>query len=132
GGRRPARAEVAGMKSSRLKTLSRGMRTMKQPEWLRYGNLALAFLLELAALISFAAVGVLFSGWMQLVAGVIGAVLFIGLWGVFAAPRAKRRLKGMNLLIFKVAIFLAASAILILIGQPTWALVLAVLAAVNL
>lgn len=120
------------MKSSRLKTLSRGMRTMKQPEWLRYGNLALAFLLELAALISFAAVGVLFSGWMQLVAGVIGAVLFIGLWGVFAAPRAKRRLKGMNLLIFKVAIFLAASAILILIGQPTWALVLAVLAAVNL
>lgn len=120
------------MKSSRFKTLSRGMRTMKQPEWLRYGNLALAFLLELAALISFAAVGVLFSGWMQLVAGVIGAVLFIGLWGVFAAPRAKRRLKGMNLLIFKVAIFLAASAILILIGQPTWALVLAVLAAVNL
>ena len=105
---------------------------MKQPEWLRYGNLALAFLLELAALISFAAVGVLFSGWMQLVAGVIGAVLFIGLWGVFAAPRAKRRLKGMNLLIFKVAIFLAASAILILIGQPTWALVLAVLAAVIL
>lgn len=105
---------------------------MKQPEWLRYGNLALAFLLELAALISFAAVGVLFSGWMQLVAGVIGAALFIGLWGVFAAPRAKRRLKGMNLLIFKVAIFLAASAILILIGQPTWALVLAVLAALNL
>lgn len=105
---------------------------MKQPEWVRYGNLGLAFLLELAALISFAAVGVLLSGWMQLVGGIIGAAVFIGLWGVYAAPRSKRRLKGRNLLVFKVAMFLAAAAILVLIGQPIWALLLAVLAAANL
>ena len=105
---------------------------MKQPEWLRYGNLGLAFLLELAALLSFAAVGVLFSGWMQLIAGLIGAAAFIALWGLYAAPRSKRRLKGLNLLIFKVAMFLVAAVILVLIGQPGWALVLAVLAAVNL
>lgn len=108
------------------------MRIMRHPEWVRYGNLGLAFLLELAGLISFAAVGVLFSGWMQLVAGVIGAAVFIGLWGVYAAPRSKRRLKGRSLLILKVAIFLTASAILMLIGQPMWALLLAVLAAANL
>lgn len=105
---------------------------MKQPQWVRYGNLGLAFLLELAALISFAAVGVLLSGWMQLVGGIIGAAVFIGLWGVYAAPRSKRRLKGRNLLVFKVAMFLAAAAILVLIGQPMWALLLAVLAAANL
>jgi len=105
---------------------------MKQPEWVRYGNLGLAFLLELAALISFAAVGVLLSGWMQLVGGIIGAAVFIGLWGVYAAPRSKRRLKGRNLLLFKIAMFAVAALILVLIGQPVWAAVLAVLVAVNL
>lgn len=108
------------------------MKTMKHPEWLRYGNLGLAFLLELAALLSFAGVGVLFSGWMQLIGGLIGAAAFIVLWGLYAAPRSKRRLKGMKLLIFKVAMFLAAAIVLVLIGQPMWALLLAVLAAVNL
>lgn len=105
---------------------------MKVPEGIRYGNLGLGFLLELAALISFAAVGVLLSGWMQLVGGVIGAAAFIALWGVYAAPRSKRRLKGMNLLLFKIAMFAVAVVILMLIGQPVWAVVLAVLVAVNL
>ena len=105
---------------------------MKQPEWVRYGNLGLAFLLELGALVSFAAVGVLLGGWMQLVGGIIGAAVFVALWGVYAAPRSKRRLKGRNLLIFKVAMFAVAGAILMLIGQPVWAVVLMVLAAVNL
>lgn len=105
---------------------------MKQPEWVRYGNLGLAFLLELAALLSFAAVGVLLSGWMQLVGGLIAVAVFVLLWGMFAAPRSKRRLRGMNLLLFKAAIFAVAVLILLLIGQPVWAAALAVLAAVNL
>lgn len=104
----------------------------RHPEWVRYGNLGLAFLLELAALVSFAAVGVLLSGWMQLVGGIVGAALFIVLWGIFAAPRSKRRLKGRNLLLFKIAMFAVAVVILMLIGQPIWAVVLAALAAVNL
>lgn len=105
---------------------------MKHPEWLRYGNLGLAFLLELAALVSFALVGVLLSGWMQLVGGIIGAAVFVALWGVYAAPRSKRRLKGLNLLVFKIGIFVVAAIILVLIGQPAWGVVLAVLAAANL
>jgi len=107
-------------------------RVMKHPEWLRYGNLGLAFLLELAALVSFALVGVLLSGWMQLVGGIIGAAVFVALWGVYAAPRSKRRLKGLNLLVFKIGIFVVAAIILVLIGQPAWGVVLAVLAAANL
>lgn len=105
---------------------------MKQPEWVRYGNLGLAFLLELAALISFAAVGVLLTGWMQLVGGLVGAAVFVALWGIFAAPRSKRRLKGTNLLLFKVGIFAVAVLILVLIGQHVWAALLAVLAGANL
>lgn len=105
---------------------------MKYPEWVRYGNLALAFLLELAALISFAAVGVLLSGWMQLVAGIIGAAVFIGLWGVYAAPRSRRRLKGNRLLGFKVAMFGVAAAILFAIGRPVLAVVLIAFVALHL
>ena len=105
---------------------------MKQPQWLRYGNLGLAFLLELAALLGFAAVGVLLSGWMQLVGGIVGAAAFIVLWGLFAAPRAKRRLKGNRLLAFKAAMFAVAVAILFAIGQPVPAVVLALLVVLHL
>lgn len=110
----------------------RDVQAMRHPQWLRYGNLALAFLLELAALFSFAAVGVLFEGWMQLVAGLVGAAVFVLLWGLFAAPRAKRRLKGTSLLAFKIGIFVVADAILVSIGQGFWGATLLVLAAINL
>ena len=115
----------------KLRGMARDMR-IKHPEWVRYGNLGLAFVLELAALISFAAVGVLLSGWMQLVGGLAGAAVFVALWGIFAAPRSKRRLKGINLLLFKAGIFAVAVLILVLIGQPVWAAVMAVLAGANL
>ena len=105
---------------------------MKHPEWVRYGNLGLAFLLELGALISFAAAGWLLTGWMQLVGMVVGAAVFVGLWGYFAAPRSKHRLKGMSLLGFKIGIFAVAVVILVLVGQPMWATVFGVLAAINL
>ncbi len=116
------------MRSARLARL----RAVKYPDWLRYGNLALAFLVELGALIGFAALGALASGWLQLVLGLVGAGLFIGLWAVFAAPRSKRRLKGMTLALFKIGMFAIAVLLLSLAGQWGWALLLAVAAAVNL
>ncbi len=120
------------MATQAMRRLRRMVGAMKHPEWLRYGNLALAFLLELAALLSFAAIGVLLSGWLQLVGGLVGAAVFIVLWGIYAAPRSKRRLRRQPLLIFKVAIFAVASLILVLIGLPLWGILLAVLAALNL
>lgn len=106
---------------------------MKYPENVRYGNLGLAFLLELAALIAFAMVGALLPvGWGQLAGGIAAAAVFIIIWAIWAAPRSKRRLKGMNLLLFKIGVFGVAVLILALIGQPVWAAVLAVLVAINL
>lgn len=116
------------MRSARLARL----RAVKYPDWLRYGNLALAFLVELGALIGFAALGALASGWLQLVLGLVGAGLFIGLWAVFAAPRSKRRLKGMTLALFKIGMFAIAVLLLALAGQWGWALLLGVAAVVNL
>lgn len=106
---------------------------MKYPESVRYGNLGLAFLLELAALVSFALVGALLpGGWMQLVVGIAGAAVFIIIWAIWAAPRSKRRLRGQNLLLFKIGVFGVAVVILALLGQTLWAVLLAVLVAVNL
>lgn len=106
---------------------------MKQAPWLRNANLALAFLLELAALLAYAAAGALMpEGWLQPVAGVIGAGVFILLWGIWAAPRAKRRLRGVQLIWFKAAVFAVAVLVVALAGQPVWAGVFAALVALHL
>jgi len=106
---------------------------MKQAPWLRNTNLALAFLLELAALIAYAAVGALMpEGWLQPAAGVIAAGVFIFGWGFWAAPRAKRRLRGAHLIWFKAVVFGLAVLVVALVGQPVWAGVLAALVAVHL
>jgi hypothetical protein len=107
--------------------------TGKYPDWLRYGNLGLAFLLELAALIAFALVGMLVpTGWLQLAAGIAAVAVFVVIWGIWAAPRSKRRLRGTSLLVFKVAVFAVAVTILVLVGQVIWAALLAVLVVVHL
>lgn len=116
----------------RLRGLAKEMKAMRHPEWVRYGNLGLAFMLELGALISFAAAGLLLDGWMQPVGMVVGAAAFVLLWGFLAAPRSRRRLRGMALLAFKVAVYAVAALVLVLIGQPVWGMALAVLAAINL
>lgn len=116
----------------RLRGLAREMKAMRHPEWVRYGNLGLAFVLELAALISFAAAGLLLEGWMQLAGMIAGAAVFVLAWGWFAAPRAKRRLRGGALLAFKIGVFAVAALVLVLIGQPGWGAALAALAAINL
>lgn len=116
------------MRSVRLTRL----RAAKYPDWLRYGNLALAFFVEIGALLGFAALGALASGWLQLLLGVIGAAAFIGLWAVFAAPRSKRRLAGVPLFAFKATIFALAVLFLALAGQWGWALLLGVTAALTL
>ncbi len=106
---------------------------MKQAPWLRNANLALAFLLELTALLAYAAAGALMpEGWLQPVAGVVGAGVFVLLWGIWAAPRAKQRLRGLQLIWFKAAVFAVAVLVVALVGQPLWAGVFAVLVAVHL
>lgn len=103
------------------------------PDWLKNANLALAFLIELAALVTFAFVGVLLpDGIIRLVAGAAAVAVFVALWGRYAAPRARRRLKGQPLLLFKIAVFTLAVIVLWAISQPVWAAMLGILAAGNL
>ncbi len=96
---------------------------------LRYTNLALRFLLELAAL------GALSYWGFQAGDGLLGkALLTLGaplvaivLWSLFGAPRAWHPLTGPWHLLLDVLVFGSAVPALLAAGQPTLALVFGVL-----
>lgn len=102
---------------------------------LRNANLALAFALEVAMLVGFAAAGWASTPilWLRLVLAVGLPGLAILLWAVWAAPKAKkRRLKPGPLLVFKVAIFAFATLAWWLAGLGLIAAIFGTLAAINL
>ena len=91
---------------------------------IKSANLALAFLLELAALVAFAYWGFNASDStiVRLLLGIGVPVLAIVLWGIFAAPRSARRLKGAAYHTFATIFFALAVLALIAAGSATWAL----------
>jgi hypothetical protein len=101
---------------------------------LKTANLALAFLLELVAIGAFAYFGFTAGGStiINIVLGIGLAVVSIVLWGIFAAPKSTRRLKGTALLVFKLVFFALAALALFAAGSTTLAVVFAALVMINL
>ena len=102
---------------------------------LRGGNLVLAFAVELAMLAGFAVAGWAATPilWLRIVLALALPGLAIAMWAVWAAPKArKRRLKPGPLLLFKLAIFGAATIAWWLAGQGFIAAIFGTLAAINL
>ncbi|MFN8251900.1 MAG: YrdB family protein [Ferruginibacter sp.] len=99
-------------------------------EFIKYLSMTLAFFLELCML---AALG--WWGFQQggttlskyAIAGVLVLVASV-LWGIFAAPKSKRRLPIVPRLFFQFAMFLTAAFLLYLSGETTLAIWFAVLA----
>lgn len=97
-------------------------------------NLALAFVLELCLL---AALG--YWGWqtggtlpVQIALG-IGAPLLVAIvWGIFAAPASRRRLKQPWLTLLKIVLFGAGAFALFVVGQTMLAVFFILLFGVNL
>jgi hypothetical protein len=102
---------------------------------LKNGNLALAFFVELAMLVAFAAAGWAATPilWLRIVLMVALPGIAIAMWAVWAAPKAKkRRLKPGPLLLFKTIIFAAATLAWWVAGMGLIAAIFGVLAAINL
>ncbi len=96
-------------------------------------NLALSFLLELCALAAFGYWGLHMGGSTALrwLFG-LGAPLLVAIcWGIWAAPASTRRLTGLWYQLFKVLVFGGAVLALYASGQPTVALLLAVVVLIN-
>lgn len=87
-----------------------------------------SFLLELVMLYSFGNFAMkqdwnLTTRWVALIGLVGGAIV---LWGLLAAPKAKKRLKMPYLILFRTFLFGLASYCFFLTGQNTWAIVVVV------
>jgi hypothetical protein len=103
---------------------------------LKVGNLALAFAVEIAMLVAFAVAGWAASDnlWVRIALMLALPAIAAGLWGIWAAPKAskKTRLKPVPLLVFKVAIFGAATLAWWWAGMPLIAAIFGSLAAIHL
>ena len=100
---------------------------------LKSANLALAFLLELGILAALAYWGVRTGDGlgMQIVLGLGAPLLVAVVWGLWLAPRARRRLPNGPRLVLKLVIFGVAALALAAAGQPGLAGGFALLAVIN-
>jgi hypothetical protein len=99
---------------------------------LRALSLALKFLVELAAFAAFAYWGAsVGSGAAAVVLAIVAPGLAIVLWGLFAAPRSRRRLATAARIPFELSVFALAIVALFVADAPVAAIVLAVLVATS-
>ncbi len=95
-------------------------------------NLALKFVLELAAFAALAVWGATIGdGVIQVLVAVAAPLTAIVLWGVFAAPKSSSRLSTAPRVAFELAVFGLAVAALAAAGKGGAAIVLAAAVAVN-
>jgi Protein of unknown function (DUF2568) len=99
---------------------------------MRAANLALKFLVELAAFAAFAVWGAAAGdGIWSVVLGIAAPAVAIVLWAIFAAPKSERRLGGAARVPFELGVFGLAAVGLAVADHVTLAIVFAVVAAVN-
>ena len=96
------------------------------------GNLALKFAVELAAIASLGYWGASLGGSRLPVAGmVLAPAVMITLWGLFAAPKAHRRLSLWPRIPLELSLLLSGAVALLAADQGVLAAVLAAAVAVN-
>lgn len=99
---------------------------------LRTANLAIKFLLELAAFTAFAYWGtVTGSGALSILLGIAAPATAIILWSVLAAPRSSHRLPTATRVPFELAVFALAAGALVAAGNFLAAITLTVIAIAN-
>jgi hypothetical protein len=96
-------------------------------------NLAVAFLIEIAALVAFAWWGFQLSapGWVRALVGIGLPLVTAVVWGLILAPRATFKLPLAAKLVLKAIVFGAATAAIIASGGLVLGIVYAVIVVVN-
>lgn len=97
-------------------------------------NLALRFLLEIAALAAVAWTGyqIVDAVPLRWILPVVGVGVFVALWGTFVSPRAPQRLRDPAKAVLEGFLFAAAASALVFAGLPGLGVLLAVFAAGNI
>ncbi len=60
------------------------------------------------------------GGWLGIVTAVVTVSAMAALWGLFAAPKAVRRLHGLPLAVFMLGWFAVGGICLAALGHPWW------------
>jgi Protein of unknown function (DUF2568) len=95
---------------------------------LKDANLAVKFILELAALAAFAFWGATLDGVLvSVIVGIAAPATAAVLWGLFAAPRSSRRLTTRSRVPFELSVFALGAAALVAVD---WTAIAAAFAAV--
>jgi|HubBroStandDraft_2_1064218.scaffolds.fasta_scaffold483563_2 hypothetical protein len=102
--------------------------------FLAWANLFLAFLLEMAALFILGYWGfhLAFPGFWKWLPGIGAPLIFLTGWSLWAAPKAKHRLKGLKLWTYKIAAFSLAALALAACGESQRALLFEGIALANI
>ena len=79
---------------------------------MKAANLIVRFLLEIAAIVVLASLAFGHADAATRIAGVVGALAFVALWGRFVAPRSTRRLPDPARLFLEICLFGAVAAAL--------------------
>ena len=97
-------------------------------------NLGIRFLLELLMLgaLGWTGVGLPSSRWLSVVLAIALPVAAAGVWAMWIAPKASRRLQDPWRLLVELVLFAAAAAGLAAIGHPLLALAFAVVLVANI
>jgi hypothetical protein len=99
---------------------------------LKASNLALKFLLELAAFAALAYWGATVGeGAVAVLLAVAAPAVAIALWAIFAAPKSQRRLPRAARVTFELGVFALAALALLAAGSPLAAVLFAAFAFVN-
>lgn len=102
-------------------------------ELVKGANIALRFLLELAAVAALgywgAHVGTMLP--LKLLLGLGAPLLLVLVWGTFAAPRATVTLPAPAPFLLRLALLILAGGALALAGRATWGMAYTALAVVN-
>ncbi len=95
-------------------------------------NLAVKFLLEIWAVAGFALWGTtVASGAAAVVVAIAAPGAIVAVWGLFAAPRSKRRLAAPARIPLELGVFAMAAVALLAAGSTAVAIVFGALAAIN-
>jgi phosphotransferase system glucose/maltose/N-acetylglucosamine-specific IIC component len=113
-------------------TLSLRVRDHCRVSALKDANLAVKFVLELLALAAFAYWGATLDGVVvAVIVGIAAPASVAVLWGLFAAPRASRRLPTRARVPFELSVFTLATAALVAVGWTPIAIAFAAVVGLN-
>ena len=99
---------------------------------LKIANMGLAFIAEITMWVAFGYWGYqLTESPLKWIYGIGIATMVIVAWGIWAAPKSKKRLQQPGLIVFKMILFILATLALIHADQTNLAIILLVASVVN-